>query len=160
MLKIITGTGLLFFILLGGIWQLLAHTDANSVAELFNCNFVERSKAYLSAYDHGLFFSIFVMLQFWNIFNAKYFKTNRSLLQDIIDLLRGNRQSVKETYSMGFIWIALLIIVGQVIIVTFGGQMFTVAPLSLADWGWILLLTSPVLIVGDLVRFVKNTRNF
>ena len=158
MLKRIIGTGLLFFILLGGIWQILAHTNANSVMELFNCTFAEKSKAYLSAYDHGLFFSIFVMLQFWNIFNAKYFKTNRSLLQDIADLLRGNRQKVKESYSMGFIWIALLIIAGQIIIVTFGGQMFTVAPLSLADWGWILMLTSPVLIVGDLVRFIKNIR--
>ena len=158
MMKTIFGTGLLFFILLGGLWQLLAHTSADSVSGLFNCTFVERSKAYLSAYDHGLFFSIFVMLQFWNIFNAKYFKTNRSLLQDIIDLLRGNRQAVKETYSMGFIWIASLIIVGQIIIVTFGGQMFTVAPLSPADWGWILVLTSPVLIVGDLVRYFKSSK--
>ena len=160
MMKTIFGTGMLFFIILAGLWQLLTHTNADSVIGLFNCTLVESSKAYLSAYDHGLFFSIFVMLQFWNIFNAKYFKTNRSLLQDIMDLLRGNSQSVKETYSMGFIWIALLIIAGQVIIVTFGGQMFTVAPLSLADWGWILLLTSPVLIVGDLMRFVKNSRNF
>ena len=160
MMKTIFGTGMLFFIILAGLWQLLAHTNADSVIGLFNCTLVESSKAYLSAYEHGLFFSIFVMLQFWNIFNAKYFKTNRSLLQDIMDLLRGNSQSVKETYSMGFIWIALLIIAGQVIIVTFGGQMFTVAPLSLADWGWILLLTSPVLIVGDLMRFVKNSRNF
>jgi Ca2+-transporting ATPase len=156
MLKRIAGTGIMFFIILGGIWQLLAHTNANSVMELFNFQFVESSKAYLSAYDHGLFFSIFVMLQFWNIFNAKYFKTNRSLIQDIIDLLSGNKQAVKETYSMGFIWIASLIIIGQIIIVTFGGQMFTVAPLSPSDWGLILLLTSPVLIVADVFRYIKN----
>ncbi len=158
MLKRIVGTGIMFFIILGGIWQLLAHTNANSVMELFNFQFVESSKAYLSAYDHGLFFSIFVMLQFWNIFNAKYFKTNRSLIQDIIDLLSGNKQAVKETYSMGFIWIASLIIIGQIIIVTFGGQMFTVAPLSPSDWGLILLLTSPVLIVADFFRYIKNRK--
>jgi Ca2+-transporting ATPase len=157
MMRKIFGTGLMFFLLLGGIWQLLAHTNANSVMDLLtNFNFTERAKAYMSAYDHGLFFSIFVMLQFLNIFNAKYFKTNRSLIQDIIDLLSGNKQAVKETYSMGFIWIASLIIIGQIIIVTFGGQMFTVAPLSPSDWGLILLLTSPVLIVADVFRYIKN----
>lgn len=159
MTKRIFGTGLLFFLFLGALWQLLAHTNANSVVDLItNLHFTESVKAYLSAYDHGLFFSVFVMLQFWNIFNAKYFKTNRSLLQDLLDMIKGNRQQVKSSYSMGFIWIASLIILGQIIIVTFGGKMFGVAPLSPSDWGLILLLTSPVLIIADIFRFINCRR--
>ena len=102
-----------------------------------------------------IFFTAFVMLQFWNLFNAKYFRTDRSLIQDIARLFTAPK-TVKESYSAGFLWIAFAIVVGQVVIVTYAGAMFNVAPLSLADWGWILLITSSVLIVGDVVRFVWN----
>ena len=153
----IFGVGAIFFIILTVLWHLLAHTEARSVYQLItNYSYIEKSKAYLSLHDHGVFFSFFVMLQFWNIFNAKYFKTNRSLLQDIKDTFNGNRQKVKESFSAGFFWIAMLIIVGQVIIVSFGGQMFGVAHLSVSDWLWLLLLTSPVLIVADIFRYIKN----
>ena len=53
-------------------------------------------------------------------------------------------------------WISLVIVLGQVIIVTFAGKMFGVEPLGLEDWLLILLLTSPVLIVADIFRTVKN----
>jgi Ca2+-transporting ATPase len=95
------------------------------------------------------------MLQFWNLFNAKYFRTGRSLIQDLLEL-STNSKKVKESYSAGFMWIVLVILVGQIMIVTYAGRMFNVSPLSLSDWCWVLLITSPVLIVSDLVRFVCN----
>jgi Ca2+-transporting ATPase len=112
-------------------------------------------KVNLSGYELGVFFSIFVMLQFWNLFNAKYFRTDRSLIQDIIDVFR-RPEKVRQSYSQGFIWIVLVILLGQILIVSFAGSMFNVAPLDAYDWGWILLITSPVLVVSDIVRFVRN----
>ena len=94
-------------------------------------------------------------MQFWNMFNAKYFRTNRSLLLDIVDLLR-RPSVVKESYSLYFVAIAVLILVGQVIIVNFAGNLFGVAPLPLSDWGWIMVITSPILFVPDIVRLVRR----
>ena len=165
MLCRILGSGLLFFVLLAGLWQLLWHTNISSVKDLLSPDSLKlffagfsnmnKVKSHLSGYELGVFFSIFVMLQFWNLFNAKYFRTDRSLIQDIARLFTAPK-TVKESYSAGFLWIAFAIVVGQVVIVTYAGAMFNVAPLSLADWGWILLITSPVLIVGDVMRFVWN----
>lgn len=164
----ILGAGLLFFVVLAGLWQLLWHTNISSVhdliswdsARLFVSDFanMEKVKAHLSGYELGVFFSIFVMLQFWNLFNARYFRTDRSLIQDIAGLFT-NSKKVKESYSAGFLWIVLVILLGQILIVTYAGRMFNVAPLSLADWGWILLMTSPVLVVSDIARFIRNITN-
>ena len=168
MLYRILGVGLLFFVLLAGLWQLLWHTNIDSVKDLLTTDSLkifftgfssmERIKSHLSGYELGVFFSIFVMLQFWNLFNAKYFRTGRSLIQDVMELFT-NPKAVKESYSAGFLWIVFAILIGQILIVTYAGTMFNVAPLSLADWGWILLITSPVLLVADLVRFVWNIVN-
>ena len=165
MIKRILGAGLLFFVILAGLWQLLWHTNITSVHDLVTGNSLrmfftdfanmDKIKAHLSGYELGVFFSIFVMLQFWNLFNAKYFRTDRSLIQDIADIFL-HTQRVKESYSAGFLWIALVILLGQILIVTYGGTMFNVSPLSASDWGWILLLTSPVLIIPDVVRFIGN----
>jgi Ca2+-transporting ATPase len=165
MLLRIVGVGFVFFVLLAGLWQLLWHKDVASMEALMNMDslriFVERfadfthDKAHLGGKELGIFFSIFVMLQFWNLFNAKYYKTDRSLLMDLVDLFR-NPAKVKESYSAGFIWISLVIVLGQIIIVTFAGKMFSVEPLQFMDWVLILLATSPVLIVADVIRTVKN----
>ena len=103
--------------------------------------------------EMGIFFSIFVMLQFWNLFNAKYYHTGRSLLSDLMGTLRG-KERLRGSFGKGFLWIALVIVIGQIFIVTFAGPAFNVSRLSLEDWGLILLVTSPVLIVADLVRTV------
>lgn len=165
MLGQIIGTGLFFFLLLAGLWQLLWHKDISSVNELLTLDSlktyftgfmsIEKIKPHLGGYEMGIFFSIFVMLQFWNLFNAKYFRTKRSLLQDLIDLFR-NPVKVKESFSQGFIWISLVIVLGQILIVTFAGQMFSVEPISFMDWVLIILITSPVLIIPDLIRGIKN----
>lgn len=168
MIKRILGAGLLFFIVLAGLWQLLWHTNISSVHDLISWDSLklfitdfanmDKVKAHLSGYELGVFFSIFVMLQFWNLFNAKYFRTDRSLIQDIVGLFT-NSKKVKDSYSAGFLWIVLVILVGQILIVTYAGAMFNVAPLTLSDWGWILLITSPVLVVSDIARFVRNMVN-
>ena len=88
------------------------------------------------------FFTIFVMLQVWNLFNAKAFMTGRSAFANL-------------SQSKGFLWVILLIIVGQYLIVTYGGKMFNVVPLSPSDWVMIILLTMPVLVIGELVRLVQ-----
>jgi Ca2+-transporting ATPase len=108
MLARIVGVGMLFFVLLAGLWQLLWHTDISCVKDLLTSDSLKlfvsgftdmtHTKAHLSGYELGVFFSVFVMLQFWNLFNAKYFRTNRSLLMDLVDLVRCPSR-VKESNS-------------------------------------------------------------
>ncbi|MDE6489606.1 MAG: cation transporting ATPase C-terminal domain-containing protein, partial [Muribaculaceae bacterium] len=88
------------------------------------------------------FFTVFVMLQFWNMFNARAFGTDRSAFN-----LRG---------CSGFLFIALSIVVGQVIIVTFGGEFFSVVPLSLRDWLLLSAATSLVLWIGEEGRALRR----
>jgi Ca2+-transporting ATPase len=102
----------------------------------------------------GIFFSIFVLLQFWNLFNAKYFRTNRSLALDIVDLFRAPHK-VGESYNKMYLAILTVILGGQICIVTFAGKFFGVSALAVADWLWICLLTMPVLIIPDICRFVR-----
>ena len=161
----IVGVGVVFFVVLAGLWQLLWHCDISSVADLFNKEKLvlyatgmldlSKSKQHLSGYELSVFFTSFVLLQFWNLFNAKYFKTSRSLLQDIVGVFKRDRE-VKTSFSASFVYIALVILLGQVVIVTFMGEMFNVSPLSIKDWGWLMLVTSPVLILPDIKRFIIN----
>lgn len=161
----IVGVGILFFVILVGMWQLLWHCDIHEVSELFKSEKLtlfatgifdlSKTKQHLSPYELSVFFTFFVFLQFWNLFNAKYFKTSRSLIQDICGVFKKDEE-VKTSFSPSFIYIALVILVGQIIIVTFGREMFSVSPLSIRDWGWLLLITSPVLIIADIKRFIIN----
>lgn len=161
----IVGVGILFFVILVGMWQLLWHCDIHEVSELFKSEKLtlfatgifdlSKTKQHLSPYELSVFFTFFVLLQFWNLFNAKYFKTSRSLIQDICGVFKKDEE-VKTSFSPSFIYIALVILVGQIIIVTFGREMFSVSPLSIRDWGWLLLITSPVLIIADIKRFIIN----
>ena len=102
-------------------------------------------KGGMPLYDLSLFFTIFVMLQFWNMFNARAFQTGQSALR-----LKGCK---------GFNFIAMCIFIGQILIVTFGGQMFNVTPLSLRHWVMIICGTSIVLWIGELVRWFRSKNN-
>lgn len=97
-----------------------------------------------SQYEQSMFFTIFVMLQFWNMFNARAFATGESALK-----VKGCK---------GFLFIAQLVFFGQLLIVTFGGRMFNVTPLSLHDWCVIIGTTSVVLWIGEGWRWLKNRR--
>lgn len=157
-------SGIFFFVYLALLWQLLWQMDISSVRDLlhldvigkfFSGAFAAHAKAHLSGYELGVFFTTFVLIQFWNLFNARYFKTDGSLMQDILDFF-FNRRRFKASACYGCVLVAGVILVGQFIIVNCFGAFFEVAPLSLSDWGWILLCTSPVLVLPDLFRFVRS----
>lgn len=165
MLRHIFVAGIGFCIFLMGFWQLLWHSDVSSVRDLLT---IEEAKVFfsgffdisdlsrsMSAYQSGIFFSTFVFLQFWNLFNTRYYRTGRSILGDIIDIAL-RRIKASEVVSIGFITIVAVILLGQILIVNLAGNFFNVAPLSIEDWALLLLVTSPVMIVPDIYRFVKT----
>ena len=93
----------------------------------------------LSRYEQSEFFTFFVMLQFWNMFNAKAYLSGSSAFKGLWE-------------NKSFISVCLIIVIGQFLIVTFGGKMFNVMPLSLDSWLKIIVSTSLVLWVGEIVR--------
>lgn len=97
----------------------------------------------ISRYDLSVFFTTFVMLQFWNMFNAKAFLSGGSAFKN----LKG---------SAGFLIVMLIIPIGQFLIVEFGGDVFRTVPLTLRDWGMIIGTTSLVLWIGELMRLLKK----
>ena len=149
MAKRILGVGLLFVVLLFGLVQYFKHADITSLMQFsikdFGRSYFDFSVGNgLSAYELSLFFTIFVMLQFWNMFNAKAFMTGQSAFA-ILNKCKG------------FLLIALVILVGQWLIVTIGGRMFSVTALQLTDWAIIIGSTSVVLWIGELFR-IKPVR--
>ena len=143
----IFGVGGLFVLLLFGFIQYFKNEEITSLTQFSVIDYFAHFfhfgsfQSGLSAYELSLFFSIFVMLQFWNMFNAKAYRTGKSAFAGI-----GN--------SKGFVMIALAIIVGQVLITTFGGAMFSVTPLKITDWLIIIGATSTVLWVGEALRMI------
>lgn len=97
----------------------------------------------LTSYEQSEFFTFFVMLQFWNMFNAKAYMTGTSAFKGLF-----------ESYS--FLLVCAVIIIGQVLIVTFGGTMFNVEPLTLNSWLVIIASTSVVLWVGEVIRLFSK----
>jgi Ca2+-transporting ATPase len=97
----------------------------------------------LTPYEQSEFFTFFVMLQFWNMFNAKAYMTGASAFKGL-----GSNSA--------FLLVCVLILVGQFLIVTFGGEMFNVVPLTARSWGIIIASTSIVLWVGELCRLVNK----
>lgn len=138
----IISTGGLFFLLMMVLLYLFRHADVESLLQPWHLDF--SSPGHISPYELSLFFTLFVMLQFWNLFNARAFGTGRSAFH--------------IAHCDGFVFIALLILVGQYLIVTFGGTMFSVVPLKAADWGIVFAATSAVLWVGELRRLIFPRR--
>lgn len=137
----IIGMGVFFAALLIGFYVVLQRYDVTSLTDF---SWLNQAANYgeITSYESSIFFTIFVMLQFWNMFNARAFQTGHSAFFDIKD-------------SSGFLLIALVILVGQVIITSFGGQMFSVCPLPVLDWAVILGATSIVLWAGELKRLLN-----
>lgn len=121
----IFGVGLAFVVVLMG---LLLHFHASDG---------------LSPHDLSWFFSFFVMLQFWNMFNAKAFMEGTSVFANM-------------KASKGFLGVAALILVGQIMIVSLGGPMFNVVPLSIQDWLTIIGSSSLVLWIGEIARLFNR----
>lgn len=140
MWRSIIGTGGFFFIILLGILYYFQHTDLTSLTEFMKLPIGANTG--LSAYELSLFFTIFVFLQFWNMFNARAFETRRSALH-----LKG---------CEWFMIIATLILGGQIMIVELGGNFFNVVPLRFSDWLIIITATSLILWIPELFRQLKK----
>ena len=129
--------GISFVIILLGM--LFAFSDSDFLNEAFS-HIAEPERV---AYSLSFFFTVFVMLQFWNMFNAKAFQTGKSAFHNM-------------NQSSGFIIVAIIILIGQVLIVEFGGDVFRTVPLTLRDWLVIIGGTSLVLWTGELLRLIKR----
>ncbi|MDE5655893.1 MAG: calcium-translocating P-type ATPase, PMCA-type [Muribaculaceae bacterium] len=136
----IVGVGGLFFVFLFGLLYYLEHAHISSLSQIGRVPLAAADG--LSPYELSLFFTIFVFLQFWNMFNARAFATGRSAFH-----FKG---------AGGFVLIALAILVGQILIVTAGGPFFSVTPLKITDWLIIIAGTSPVLWIGELIRLCRK----
>lgn len=93
----------------------------------------------LTPLEQSKFFTFFVMLQFWNMFNAKAYMTGSSAFKGLFS-------------NTTFLAVCAIIVIGQWLIVTFGGEMFNVVPLSFRSWLVIILSTSVVLWIGEIIR--------
>ena len=102
-----------------------------------------RGKGGVDVHELTMFFTTFVMIQFWNLFNAKALMSHHTAFRHFLK-------------NKGMILVLVLVLVGQWIIVTFGGEMFRTTPLSLHEWLLIIGSTSVVLWVGELWRAFKR----
>jgi Ca2+-transporting ATPase len=150
----IFGVGLCFVAVLFGFIQYFMHYGVDSMAEF---SFSDYFASYFCFHHVGghftpkelsLLFTIFVFMQFWNIFNAKAYHTGQSALKGLLD------KDVRRGFGVTLLIIAL----GQVFIVTFGGEMFNVVPLPLSDWVRIVLGTSVILWLGELERLIVKRK--
>ena len=143
MWKGIIGMGILFTVLLIGLVVVFRHSTFGLVGEETLLQFAWSDTPHeLTIYQKSVFFTLFVMFQYWNMFNAKAFYTGHSALKNL-----------KE--AKGFLLVMLLIIVGQIAIVSLGGQMFSVTPLHLLDWLILIGVSSLVFIGGEIKRFFQ-----
>jgi len=140
MWKSIIGVGGIFFLFLLGLLYYFEHTEISNLTQIGSVAMGDNTG--LSGYELSLFFTIFVFLQFWNMFNARAFETGRSAFH-----FKG---------CGGFGLIALAILIGQILIVSFGGKLFSVEPLNVTDWIIVICGTSLVLWIGELIRLFKR----
>lgn len=102
-----------------------------------------RGKGGVDVHELTMFFTTFVMIQFWNLFNAKALMSHHTAFRHFLK-------------DKGMMLVLVLVLVGQWIIVTFGGEMFRTTPLSLHEWLLIIGSTSVVLWAGELWRTFKR----
>lgn len=87
----------------------------------------------------SVFFTTFVMLQWWNLLNTRTLDSCHSAFRYL-------------HRCRGLLLVLFMILAGQWLIVTFGGQMFRTVPLSPRTWLYIIIGTSPVLWLGEIYR--------
>lgn len=131
----ILGVGLLFSVILIGFFFLLDHSDLHNLIDIKLSNMTHSYQG-INSHELSLFFTTFVMLQFWNMFNAKAFGGQRLPLMA----------------CRGFLFIAAVILVGQLAIVTCGGAFFNVEPLGWEEWVIIITVTALVWLVPYVIR--------
>jgi Ca2+-transporting ATPase len=137
----IIGVGLTFFVVLLALLLYLENYDVTSLGSFFSAS-RNYDAVRLTPYELTVFFTAFVFLQFWNLFNARAFATGRSALH------------FKDCGE--FVLVLAMILAGQILIVELGGALFNVVSLCASDWLIIILATSPVLLIGELRRLKKS----
>lgn len=149
----ILSTGLLFMVILFGLMQCFRNNDIESLTYLvkypgifFHSMFEFGGDGVFTPVELSMFFSFFVFFQIWNLFNAKAFQSGHTAFFN----LKGSKV---------FFLVVLGIIIGQYVIVTIGGKMFSVTPLSWENWGWIFASTSLIMIVPTIVKYIKSRRS-
>ena len=155
MIKRILFGGLAFFGILIVLWEVMLHADITSVVQIFDWSTIKSSllctmgngATELTPYEMGVFFTTFVMLQFWNMFNAKTYRSGRTFFGSL---------TAKTSYSASFYLIAVVILTGQILIVNVLGDFFDVAPLAVEDWLTLIAVTSPVLLVPEVIRAFRR----
>lgn len=140
MARSILWVGGLFFAVMITVLYIMEHAKIDALPQLLHP--VWCAYKGLSEYELSLFFTLFVMLQMWNLFNARAFATHRSALH--------------LNHCGEFLFILAVVFVGQIVIVTVGGEFFNVIPLSVRDWVTIILVTSPVLWIGEVIRLFER----
>lgn len=135
MAMFILGTGVLFAILmLGGLYYLLhAHNDGH--AHIYSMS--------LEPGEVSMYFTTFVFMQFWNMFNARSFGSGHSAFH-------------KPGKSKLFFATAAVIFFGQILIVEFCGDLFACQPMTLQQWVTIILGTMPILLIGEIYHKLRR----
>ena len=148
----IIGVGLLFTVLLYGVMQYfrlspIERLEDFNFGEFVSSLFSRPGGGALTTYDLTMFFTMFVFLQFWNLFNARAFASGHTAFHD-------------ARHSLVFFGTLAIIFLGQIAIVYIGGPMFNVCPISITDMALIIAVTSLVMIVPTLIGFIgKKSKN-
>ena len=135
MTAFIAGCGLLFSAIMLGAFYFLLNHHSTSGASLHDMK--------IEPQEVSIYFTTFVFLQFWNLFNAKSFASGHSAFHNI-----------KE--SKLFFATILVILVGQILIVQYGGSMFACVPMTIKQWLYIIGGTSVIMIAGELYHLVRR----
>ena len=133
--------GIAFFAFLACLWMKLLYNNGGM--------------PHLDKHELGMFFSIFVFLQLWNLPNTRYFDTRRSFIGDIVNWAKG-KITHSDIFSMSFGMIMLVILLGQMLIVELFGEAFGVDSLTIKNWTIAFAATSPVFIVPEIIRWFRN----
>ena len=129
--------GVFFAAVMIGLFYLMLHHQLGEGGRLIHAS--------IDPQEVSIYFSFFVFLQFWNLFNAKSFGSGHSAFHN----LRGSKV---------FFLIIAVIFVGQILIVQWGGAMFGVAPMTLRQWLIVVGATMPVMLVGELWHAVARLK--
>jgi Ca2+-transporting ATPase len=132
------------FIITRHMWQAIAFAGTLfAVLMAIYLFYIERSGGGITVEELTEFFTTFVMLQWWNLLNARALGSCHSAFRDLL-------------HCRGMLVVMAVILAGQWLIVTFGGQMFRTQPLSVTTWTTIIAATSPVLLVGEVITAFRR----
>jgi len=134
MARNILSTGIFFLIGFITVLKIMEYTGESAAAD---------GPHGLSPRELTLFFCAFTLAQVWNLFNAKCWGSNQSFFRRWLD-------------NRAFLGIVLTIVVGQIMIVQFGGKLFRTIPLDVKDWAGLIAATSVVFWAGELIRLIRR----